>query len=90
MSVWVSIAHAPKDRAVDLWGYDCTEAQSRALMMPHPEPRRFADGFWGSPQYTRPSGLVMNHDESWYRRDGDKHHRIWPTHYMEIPEPPND
>jgi len=98
MTVWVSIEHAKRDGTrYDLWAAQHDEETSRRLMMVHAVYlRRWPDCCW-SPQVVRPSGLVMNLPDGWYAPvrqppywDGTAADwfRVYPTHFMEIPEGP--
>lgn len=70
--VWVPIEHAPKDQVIDLWGSETERGGCR----------RWPDCWWsGTFQFQlEPAG--------WYCRLGGAAFRIWPTHFMEIPEGP--
>lgn len=83
MSVWVDIAHAPKDRPVDLW------------VVERGKGRRVADCWW-SQAFDAMGSPVEDGFNGWcsgeYRPSSFNPYppRIsgTPTHYMEIPEGP--
>lgn len=95
---WQPIDLAPKDGTlVDLWGRDCTEDQSRALMMVHPAPRRFADCLWCAPMTMSRGGFISPIEKAWYQQVAvdlspgtvtKPPKRIWPTHFMPVPGKP--
>lgn len=89
--VWLTIDSAPKDRPVDLWGTNKTDAQCEGLMMdPRLYVRRWTDCRWHTPlKKTRLGLYIPTSDEpAWYFQDGDNWVRIYPTHWMAIPSGP--
>lgn len=93
MSVWIKIEHAPKDGTlVDLWGYD-RDPKVGGIMLPiTPRLGRYTDCAWTS-RLVFENGAWVETERTWYQvgsiADDDRLRRIWPTHYMPIPEGPS-
>lgn len=99
VSVWVDIKFAPKDgKPVDLWGYDRDpDPKKGGILLPLAlSLGRWTDCVWAPPMAMSAGGLMMPMEQAWYQRTElqlepggiNRLRRIWPSHYMEIPAPP--